>query len=149
MFKSEKLFWAPKKFLIQKRKQSQLLDYLTCVGKIFGRKKRGRGHKGLRNLLCCNFFQKSSNILIFWYCGRNLCFFKIPQFQDQIQTLSWLTPSAYSHIKLQLTHEIMDTKLSEKMKIFHIRELAFNLNFREEWFLPKKAPPTLLIPILL
>jgi len=29
---------APKKFLIRKRKQSQLLDYLTCVGKKFGRK---------------------------------------------------------------------------------------------------------------
>ena len=88
---------------------------------------RGRGHKGLRSLLCCHFFQKSSNILIFWYCGRNVCFFKIPQFQDPTQTPSWLTPSAYSYLKLHLTYEIMDSKLSEKMKIFHIRE--FGLQF--------------------
>ena len=41
------------------------------------------------------------------------CFFKILQFQDPTQTPSWLRPSAYSHLKLQLTCEIMDTELSE------------------------------------
>ena len=35
----EKNCWSQKKIFIRKRKQSQLLDYLTCVGKKFGTKK--------------------------------------------------------------------------------------------------------------
>ena len=34
----------------------------------------------------------------------------MPKFQDQTQTPSWLTPTAYSHFKCQLTDENMDTK---------------------------------------
>ena len=46
------------------------------------RKEGGGGYKGLQSLLGCRFFKKCSNFLIFWYCGRNVCFFKIPKFQD-------------------------------------------------------------------
>ena len=56
---------------------------------IFGRKKqiiqRGRGFKGLRSLLGCNFFQKRSIILVFLYCRRNVWFFKMPKFQNPIR----------------------------------------------------------------
>ena len=63
MFKSEKLFWAPKTFLIQKRKQSQLIDYLTCVGKIFGHKKVfGRKNSWYQKSLSQNFLVKKK----FW-----------------------------------------------------------------------------------
>ena len=63
MFKSEKSFWAPKTFLIQKRKQSQLIDYLTCVGKIFDRKKVFGGKKSwYQKSLSQNFLVKKK----FW-----------------------------------------------------------------------------------
>ena len=29
----------------------------------------------------------NKNILIFWYCGRNVCFFKMPKFQDPTQLI--------------------------------------------------------------
>ncbi len=61
MFKSENLFWAPKTFLIQKRKQSQLIDYLTCVGKIFGHKKVfGRKNSWYQKSLSQNFLVKKN-----------------------------------------------------------------------------------------
>ena len=38
------------------------------------------------------FFQKSSNFLIFWYCGRNLCFIQIPTQSPSCQTpCSWFS----------------------------------------------------------
>ena len=41
----------------------------------------------------------------------------MPKFQRPTQTFSWLTPSQFSHLVLQLIHENMNIKLSEKMKI--------------------------------
>ena len=46
-----------------------------------------------------------------------MCFFKMPKFQDPTQKSSLLTPSPLSHLLLQLIHENMNIKLSEKMKI--------------------------------
>ena len=46
-----------------------------------------------------------------------MCFFEMPKFQEPTQTSSWLTPSPFSHLVLQLIHENMNIKLSEKMKI--------------------------------
>ena len=100
----------------------------------------------LWSLLACHYFQKCPNILIFWYCGRNVCFSNMPKFQDPTRPPSFQIPSAKFLFKLQLTHENMGHghRLSEKLKM--VQQLGwtfkFNLLFRnigDEWILPKKT----------
>ena len=73
--------------------------------------KRGCGYKALQSLLCCHFFQKCSNLFIFWYCGRNVCFSKMPKFQDPTQPPSYQNRADGSRLKCQLTHENINTKV--------------------------------------
>ena len=120
----------------------------TFVKKMVREKQRGHGYKGLQSLLACNFFQECSHIFIFWYCGRNVCFFNLPKFQDPTQPPSFHTPSAKFLFTLQLTNENMGPSLSEKMKMVQNWELAFKFNLlypywfrnnRDEWILPNKT----------
>ena len=72
--------------------------------------KRGRGYKGLWSLFYCHFFKKCSNFLIFCYCGRNVCFFKILQFQDPTQSPSCQNPCSWFSFKRTQIHMKMNSR---------------------------------------
>ena len=86
----------------------------------------------------CILSAPPSAVQHFLNCGRNLCFFSEPNFQDPTQRPSCQTPSAKFLLRLQLTHKNMDTKETKKK---WIRKWKLSYWFRsniDEWILPNK-----------
>ena len=71
-------------------------------------------------------FSETLKVFDFLIFGYYVCFFKMQKVQYPTQSPSYQTPSAKFLLKIQLTHDNLGTKSSEKMKISRILGLAYN-----------------------